>query len=96
MTMVDRIAKFGLVPVIKLEDAAVQQALRVALPVTQLHRRSGKQELLSFEFVTPDCAVQSTVFADGTRIVANISNRAKRTEPYGEIAANSWVEVKEF
>jgi len=79
---------------IKLEDAAVQQALRAALPVTQLHRRIGKQELLSFEFVTPDCAVQSTVFADGTRIVANISNRAKRTERYGEIAANSWVEVK--
>jgi len=77
---------------IQLADREVQTALQAALPVAQLHRRIGKLEMLSFEFVTPDAAVQTTQFTDGTRIVANISDKVRETS-YGKLAANSWKEV---
>jgi hypothetical protein len=78
-----------------LEDREVQRALAAALPVTRLHRKIGKLELVSFEFLTDDCAVQSSVFSDGTRVVANIHDFERRTERYGVIPANSWREMKE-
>ena len=77
---------------IQLTDTNVQEALKAALPVAQLHKRIGKLEMMSFDFVTDDAAVQTTVFADGTRIVANISDKARETI-YGNIPANSWREV---
>ncbi|MHC4619259.1 MAG: hypothetical protein ACYTEQ_16060 [Planctomycetota bacterium] len=54
-------------------DPEVQLALREALPVAQLHRRIGKQEMVHFEILSEDGYVQETAFADGTRVVANFS-----------------------
>ena len=76
--------------VVKLEDDEVQRAIKAALPVAQLHKKIGMLELKSFESVTDDYAVQKTVFADGTTIVANISDADRTTEKYGTIKANSW------
>ena len=75
---------------VHLDDTEVQRALRAALPVARLHRQIGKLELLSFDFVTSDCVVQTTLFADGTRIVANISDEDKDTDEYGRLPANGW------
>jgi hypothetical protein len=55
------------------EDPEVQLALRAALPVAQLHRRIGKQEMVHFRFLSEDGYVQESAFADGTHIVANFS-----------------------
>jgi len=80
---------------IRLNDAAVQHALQLALPVARLHRKIGREEMVSFEFVTDDYSVQSTVFAGGTRIVANVSDRPRRTDRYGLLAPNNWRVVEE-
>ena len=79
---------------IQLADREVQNALQAALPVTQLHRRIGKLELLSFDFVTEDEAVQTTVFADGTRVVANVSDKKRDAGKFGVLAPNSWREIR--
>jgi hypothetical protein len=57
----------------RFEDPEVQMALREALPVARLHRRTGKQELVHFKILSEDGYVQETAFADGTRVVANFS-----------------------
>jgi len=75
---------------VHVEDAEVARALRAALPVARLHKEIGKHEMLSFDFVTEDYAVQTSLFADGTRIVANISDEEKATPAYGRLPANSW------
>jgi hypothetical protein len=77
---------------IQLSDVNVQAALQAALPVAQLHRRIGKLEMLSFELLTPDGTAQTTVFADGTRVVANVSDKAVETA-FGRLPANSWKEI---
>lgn len=79
---------------IHLEDAEVQRALRAALPVSRLHRRIGKLEMTGFEFLTEDFAVQATTFADGTRIVANVSDGPVRTSDFGTLPPNSWKEAR--
>lgn len=58
----------------RFEDPEVQLALREALPVAQLHRKIGKQEMVHFKILSDDGTVQETAFADGTRIVANFSH----------------------
>jgi hypothetical protein len=57
----------------RLEDPEVQLALRAALPVTRLHRRIGKQEMVHFKILSDDGYVQESAFSDGTRVVANFS-----------------------
>lgn len=79
---------------VDIDEPAVQQALAAALPVTRLHRRIGMCEMTGFELVTPDAAVQSSTFSDGTRIVANISDEPRNTQAFGEIGANTWKEVR--
>ena len=78
---------------VHLEDAEVQRAIRAALPVSRLHKKIGMRELMAFDFITDDYAVQSTVFADGTRIIANISDQDKEVNGYGVIKANTWQEI---
>ena len=78
---------------VKLEDDTTQQAIKSALPVAKLHKKTGMHEMVSFDFVTDDLAVQTTTFSNGTRIVANISDNDKETEEYGLIKANSWKEL---
>ena len=57
----------------RFDDPEVQIALREALPVAQLHRRIGKQEMVHFKILSEDGYVQESAFADGTRVVANFS-----------------------
>jgi hypothetical protein len=76
--------------VIRLEDAAVQEALAAALPVTRLHRRIGMCELLSLEFLSEDRLVQASAFSDGTRVVANLSPRPQEVPRLGLLGPHSW------
>ncbi len=78
---------------IHLEDAEVQRALRAALPVTRLHRKIGRLEMTGFEFLAADHAVQATTFADGTRVVANVSDAPVETLDHGVLPPNSWREA---
>ncbi len=77
---------------IHLDDAEVQSALAAALPVTRLHRRIGKQELVSFRFLGPDYALQESVFADGTRVVANVGDRPRAADGIDPVPPDTWLE----
>jgi hypothetical protein len=79
---------------LQLSDVNVQAALQLARPVAQLHRRIGKLEMAAFDLLTEDAAVQTSQFADGTRIVANISDKKRDAGPHGVLAPNSWKEIK--
>jgi hypothetical protein len=74
---------------VRLDDAAVQEALALALPVAQLHRRIGKLELVSHEFLSADGALQATTFGDGTRVVANFADSPRESDT-GNINALTW------
>ncbi|MCK4284182.1 MAG: hypothetical protein KAX44_07680 [Candidatus Brocadiae bacterium] len=76
--------------IVRLEDESVQTALRAALPVARLHKVTGMQELVSFEFLSEDHAVQATAFADGTRIVANLSEHEAEAPDVGTLPPHSW------
>ena len=73
-----------------MEDAAVQEALRMALPVTQLHRRIGKLAMTDFEFVDGNLLVQRTTFADGTQVTANLGRESVEVAGIGVMAGHSW------
>jgi hypothetical protein len=75
---------------VQLQDEDVQAGLRAALPVARLHKTTGMQEMVEFEFLSEDRAVQATTFADGTRVVANLSERDVETGGTGPVAAHSW------
>jgi len=75
---------------VRLEDAAVQGALREALPVSRLHRQIGPCELASFRFLSEDRAVQATTFSDGTRVVANLSEHEGEAPEVGSLPPHSW------
>jgi len=38
--------------------------------------------------------VQTTVFADGTRIVANVSDKRRDACEFGSLQPNTWKEIK--
>lgn len=79
----------------RLDDPEVQLALRCALPVARLHRRTGPQEMVHFRLLSDDGWVQETAFADGTRVVANFSRDVRRVEAEGveAVMPESWVEA---
>jgi hypothetical protein len=79
---------------VDVEDEPVQRAIRAALPVASLHKQIGRFELVSFDPATPDFAVQTTQFSDGTRIVANVSDEDRETSEFGRIQANSWLTLR--
>lgn len=77
----------------RLEDAAVQQAIAAAKPVMQLNRRIGKLEMIEHRLHHESGALQETVFADGTRVLANFANVALPLPGQaggGELPAESW------
>lgn len=57
----------------RFEDPEVQIALQQALPVSRLHKRIGRQEMVDFQILSPDGYIQQSTFADGTRVIANFS-----------------------
>ncbi|MEW6750432.1 MAG: hypothetical protein AB1505_05575 [Candidatus Latescibacterota bacterium] len=75
---------------VSLDDPAVQEALQAALPVARLHRHVGRQELLSHEFLSEDGSLQASVFADGTRVVANFATQAQELSGVGLLDGRSW------
>ena len=75
---------------VRFEDAAVQEALTAALPVSKLHRRIGKLEMLSHEILSEDGGVQATTFSDGTRVIANFSDESRTVKDVDKIEAKSW------
>jgi hypothetical protein len=79
---------------VRLEDAPVQAAIRAALPVTRLHKKIGLCELVSFEFLSEDRAVQATTFSDGTRVIANLGDREAEAAGHGVIPPHSWRELR--
>ena len=78
---------------IRLEDPSVQEAVAAALPVARLHKRIGPCEMTSFEFLSADRAVQQTTFCDGTRVVANLSDRPQNVPGAGLLPGHSWKEL---
>lgn len=76
--------------VVRIEDEAVQQALHSALPVAELHRKAGMQDLVAFEFLSEGRAVQATTFSDGTRVVANLSEQQAEAPGVGTVPPRSW------
>lgn len=77
---------------IRFEDPRVQEAIACAKPVMALHARIGMLELVEHILHTPDGAVQETVFADGTRVIANFANVAVEVPGVGVLQPESWVE----
>lgn len=77
----------------RLDDPEVQLALRAALPVARLHRRTGRQQMVHFKILSEDGYVQESAFADGTRVVANFSRDTRGEEesgPGGPLGPESW------
>ena len=78
---------------VQLEDPPVQEAIRAALPVARLHRKTGMCELVSFDFLSDDRLVQATSFSDGTRVVANLSEETREVEGMGPLGGWQWRET---
>jgi hypothetical protein len=68
----------------------VKQALALALPVANLHRRIGQLDCVSHEVLADDGAVQASVFADGTRVVVNYSDEPREVAGGNRMAPVSW------
>jgi hypothetical protein len=79
--------------VVRLEDAAVQEALAEALPVARLHRRTGMCDLVSVDLLAGG-AVQVTTFSDGARVAANLSPEPREAEGVGPLAGWEWRELR--
>lgn len=75
---------------VSLDDTRVKEALAIALPVAQLHRRIGRLEMIAHEFLSADGAVQATTFADGTRVIANFAPEPREVPGHPTMAATSW------
>jgi hypothetical protein len=80
---------------VRLEDETTQAAIRAALPVSRLHKRIGMCELVSFEFLSEDRAVQVSTFSDGTRVVSNLGERETEAPGVGRLGGHSWQEMAE-
>ncbi len=75
----------------RFEDPRVQEAIACAKPVMALNARIGMLEMTEHRLHTPDGAVQETVFADGTRVIANFANVALEAPGVGLLAPESWM-----
>ncbi len=73
-----------------LDEPGVVEALDRALPVTRLHKRIGRCELVTWESLSDDDTVQGTTFSDGTRIVANLCDRPREAAEVGRMDGHSW------
>jgi hypothetical protein len=73
-----------------LDSPEVVEALRLALPVAQLHRRIGKLACVKHETLAEDGSVQAATFADGTRVVANYASEAVDIAGAGLLGPVSW------
>ena len=65
------------------------------VPVARLHRETGPCEMLAFDFLADNGAVQTSLFSNGTRVVANISDEDQDAGAYGPMRANSWLAFRD-
>lgn len=75
---------------VSLDDAAVQEALREALPVARLHGQIGRHQMADFRFLSEDRALQATRFSDGTEVVTNLGREPREVAGYGLLPGASW------
>ncbi len=75
----------------RLEDELVDESIAYAKRVMDLNAKTGKLELVEHILHTPDGAVQESVFADGTRVIANFANVPLDLPGIGRLEAESWV-----
>jgi hypothetical protein len=76
-----------------LDSPEVVEALKLALPVAQLHGRIGRLACVKHETLAQDGSVQATTFADGTRVMANYSNEPREVAGVGLLRPASWQAV---
>lgn len=74
----------------KFDDPETQHALKLALPVAQVHEEIGMLEMIDFTFLTDDYNLQRTTFENGTRIYANFSLSIKYHDECGYLLPRSW------
>jgi len=74
----------------RLEDPLVREAIECAKPVMTLNARVGPCEMEEHILHTPDGAVQETVFADGTHVIANFANVTQEIPGLGSLPPESW------
>jgi hypothetical protein len=74
---------------IRFDDDSTQQALKLAKPVADLHRRIGKQRIVAYEILTGDGQVQRTTYRDGTVVTVNFGNTSW-TDGESIYEAQSW------
>lgn len=80
--------------VVQIDDEPVRAALAAALPVAKLHRRIGRHAMTDFQLLSDDGRVQTTTFADGTRVVANFGNQPAEIDGWGRLEGESWREAR--
>jgi hypothetical protein len=76
-----------------MDSEPVREAVERAKPVMALHEQVGKLEMTEHRLVTPDGAVQETVFADGTRVVANFANVSLEGPRGAVLPPESWRKI---
>jgi hypothetical protein len=76
-----------------LDDPQVLEAIRCALPVARLHRRIGRCRIVDFRLLSADGRVQSSLFSDGTRVVANLAEEDRQTDAYGVVPGWGWLQT---
>ncbi len=78
---------------VRLEDRPVREAMAAALPVAKLHGRLGMLDLEEFGLLSDDRYVQTSRFSDGTRIIANLSDKPAEIDGVGMVSGHSWREA---
>jgi hypothetical protein len=75
---------------IHFADDATQEALRLAKPVADLHRKIGMQRMTGYEILTKYGTVQRTGFEDGTVVTVNFGTEEWH-DGERQYKAKSWV-----
>jgi hypothetical protein len=73
-----------------LASPEVVEALALAKPIAALHRRIGKLACQRHELLAANGSVQATIFADGTRVVANYANEPREVAGVGVVPPRGW------
>jgi hypothetical protein len=74
---------------ISFEDEATQQALALAKPVADLHRKVGTQQIVGYDMLTSDARVQRATFRDGTTVTVNFGETSW-SDGTLELDSKSW------
>lgn len=73
-----------------LDMPEVRHALDLALPVARLHGRVGRIACVDHRILAADGTVQSSTFADGTRVFVNFGDQPVDVPEAGPLAPLTW------